>query len=93
MAAGREGGSRPRKTLPRVDPEEALSAFAESVGMPIEMIWEGVVWGDGGEVVEIECCYEDLEGTLPVVDMHMPHLRDLVLYGYRDSKGGEARGR
>ena len=45
---------RPRKTLPRMDPEEALRAFAESVGMPVDAMWEDVERGDGGEIVEIE---------------------------------------
>ena len=37
-AAGNGGGSRPRKKLPGVDPEEALRAFAESVGMSVEAV-------------------------------------------------------
>ena len=74
-----------------MDPEEALRAFAESVGMPVDAMWEGVTRGDGGEIVEIDWRYEDLEGTLPVGDMHMPYLRKLILIGNMELKG-EARG-
>ena len=74
-----------------MDPEEALRAFAESVGMSVDAMWEGVTRGDGGEIVEIDWRYEDLEGTLPVNDMHMPYLRNLYLYGNSELKG-EARG-
>ena len=90
-AAGGGGGSRPRKTLPLMDPEDALRAFAESVGMPVDRMWEGVTRGDGGEIVEIVWHYTDLEGTLPVGDMHMPYLRKLDLSYNSDLKGG-ARG-
>ena len=90
-AAENGGGSRPRKTLPRMDPEEALRAFAESVGMPVDAMWEGVKRGDGGEIVEINWSNEDLKGTLPVGDMHMPYLRELSLWGNPELKG-EARG-
>ena len=90
-AAGNGGGSRPRKTLPRMDPEEALRAFAESVGMPVDAMWEDVTRGDGGKIVEIIWDDEDLKGTLPVGDMHMPYLRKLYLSGNRELKG-EARG-
>ena len=90
-AAGSGGGSRPRKTLPGMDPEEALRAFAESVGMPVEAMWDGVKRGDGGEIVEISWNYKYLRGTLPVGDMHMPYLRILVLNGNSELKG-EARG-
>ena len=90
-AAGSGGGSRPRKTLPGMDPEEALRAFAESVGMPVDAMWEGVTRGDGGEIVEIDWSYKNLTGTLPVNDMHMPCLRKLNLYGNTELKG-EARG-
>ena len=84
------GGSRRRKTLPRMDPEEALHAFAESVGMPVDRMWRGVteMWGGG---VEIDWGFKGLEGTLPVGDMHMPYLRILKLGGNRELKG-EARG-
>ena len=101
-AAANGGGSRPRKTLPRMDPEEALRAFAESVGMPVERMWKHEKRGDGGEIVEIDCgdcgelppnssSYTKLTGTLPVGDMHMPYLRILVLNGNSELKG-EARG-
>ena len=90
-AAGNGGGSQPRKTLPRMDPEEALRAFAESVGMPVERMWGGVERGDGGEIVVINWEYKDLEGTLPVGDMHMPYLRELNLVSNWKLKG-EARG-
>jgi hypothetical protein len=90
-AAGSGGGSRPRKTLPGVDPEEALRAFAESVGMPVDAMWDGVTRGDGGEIVEIVWRRKDLKGTLPVGDMHMPYLRKLVL-DYNSELKGEARG-
>ena len=89
--AGSGGGSRPRKTLPVMDPEEALRAFAESVGMPVDAMWDGVKRGDGGEIVEINWNYKYLRGTLPVGDMHMPYLRKLGLYGNRELEG-EARG-
>ena len=85
--AGGGGGSRPRKTLPRMDPEEALRAFAKSVGMSVERMWEGVTRGDGGEIVEIDWSSEDLEGTLPVGDMHMPYLRNLDLNYNEELKG------
>jgi hypothetical protein len=90
-AAGGGGGSRPRKTLPGMDPEEALRAFAESVGMPVDAMWEGVKRGDGGEIAEIDWRYKNLKGTLPVGDMHMPYLRRLDLSGNMELKG-EARG-
>ena len=90
-AAGCEGGSRPRKTLPRMDPEEALRAFAESVGMPVDAMWDGVTRGDGGEIVEVNWNSENFKGTLPVGDMHMPYLRKLNLYNNKELKG-EARG-
>jgi hypothetical protein len=92
-AAGGGGGSRPRKTLPGVDPEEALRAFAESVGMPVDAMWDGVVRGDGGEIVEIDWSGEDLEGTLPVGDMHMPYLRTVDLRGNEELKGEAEGGR
>ena len=90
-AAGGGGGSRPRKTLPGMDPEEALRAFAESVGMPVERMWDGVKRGDGGEIVEIVWSWKDLKGTLPVGDMHMPYLRILNLSDNKKLKG-EVRG-
>ena len=76
---------------PWMDPEEALRAFAESVGKPVDAMRERVTRGDGGEIVEIDWRYEDLEGTLPVGDMHMPYLRYLDLWGNREMKG-EAKG-
>jgi hypothetical protein len=90
-AAGGGEGSRPCKTLPRMDPEEALRAFAESVGMPVKWMWRKVTRGDGGEIVEIDWYNEDLKGTLPVGDLNMPYLRTLYLDGNRELKG-EARG-
>ena len=90
-AGGDGGGSRPRKTLPGMDPEEALRAFAESVGMPVDAMWEDVKRGDGGEIVEIDWSEKDLKGTLPVGDMHMPYLRNLNLAWNKELKG-EARG-
>jgi hypothetical protein len=90
-AAGSGGGSRPRKTLPGMDPEEALRAFAESVGMSIDAMWDGVKRGDGGEIVEINWRRKSLKGTLPVGDMHMPYLRKFDLSGNNELKG-EARG-
>ena len=90
-AAGGGGGSRPRKTLPGVDPEEALRAFAESVGRSVDAMWDGVTRGDGGEIVEIDWSWKRLKGTLPVGDMHMPYLRKLDLSYNSNLKGG-ARG-
>ena len=90
-AARGGGGSRPRKTLPGMDPEEALRAFAESVGMPVDAMWDGVTRGDGGEIVEIDWRHKDLKGTLPVGDIHMPYLRRLILHHNWRLKG-EARG-
>ena len=74
-----------------MDPEEALRAFAESVGMSVDAMWDGVTRGDGGEIVDINWRKKDLKGTLPVGDMHMPYLRTLDLYCNRKLKG-EARG-
>ena len=90
-AAGGGGGSQPRKTLPGMDPEEALRAFAESVGMPVDRMWEGVKRGDGGEIVGIDWKRKDLEGTLPVGDLNMPGLRVLKLKFNRDLKGERER--
>jgi hypothetical protein len=106
-AAGGGGGRQPHKTLPQMDPEEALRAFAESVGMPVERMWdrgEGgrkvagrwcgcgrATRGDGGEIVEIDWNFKDLTGTLPVGDMHMPYLRRLILFKNEELKG-EAEG-
>ena len=99
-AGGGEGGSQPRKMLPGMDPEEALRAFAESVGMSVDAMWEfkedwrgrmGVTRGDGGEIVEIDWSFKDLKGTLPVGDMHMPYLRKLDFRSNGKLKG-EARG-
>ena len=71
--------------------EEALRALAESVGMPVKRMWEGVTRGDGGEIVEIAWRNKDLKGTLPVGDMHMPYLRKVILEDNSELKG-EARG-
>jgi len=76
-----------------MDPEEALRAFAESVGMPVDAMWEGVKRGDGGEIVEIRWRNKNLKGTLPVGDMHMPYLRNLFLYDNRELKGEAEGGR
>ena len=76
-----------------MDPEEALRAFAESVGMPVDAMWDGVRRGDGGEIVEINWSCEDLKGTLPVGDMHMPYLRRLNLSGNNKLKGEAEGGR
>ena len=84
------GGPNKGHALPLV-PEEALRAFAESVGMPVDAMWEDVKRGDGGEIVEIDWSYKNLEGTLPVGDMHMPYLRYLNLCG-NSKLTGEARG-
>jgi hypothetical protein len=90
-AAGGGGGSRPRKTLPGMDPEETLHAFAESVGMPVDAMWDGVKRGGGGGIVEIVWRLKGLKGTLLVGDMHMPYLRKFDLSGNMELKG-EARG-
>jgi hypothetical protein len=76
-----------------VDPEEALRAFAESVGRSVERMWDGVTRGDGGEIVEIDWWGKDLKGTLPVGDMHMPYLRTIDLRGNRELKGEAEGGR
>ena len=68
-----------------------LRALAESVGMPVKMMWEGVTRGDGGEIVEINWRMKFLKGKLPVGDMHMPNLRKLDLY-YNNELKGAARG-
>ena len=71
---------------------EALRAFAEGVGMPIEKTWDGVMMrGDGVEIVEIDWSRKNLQGTLPVGDMHMPYLRNLNLR-QNPKLTGEARG-
>jgi hypothetical protein len=72
-----------------MDPEEALRAFAESVGRSVDAMWEGVKRGDGGEIVEIVWRAKNLKGTLPVGNIHMPYLRRLNLSGNRELKGGE----
>ena len=64
-----------------------LGEFAKSVGMPVGKMEKGVTRGDGGEIVEINWDYKNLEGTLPVGDMHMPYLRKLILYGNTELKG------
>ena len=85
--AGSGGGSRPRKTLPGMDPEEALRAFAESVGYKGD-IMDGVVTEcAGGAIEEIHWGWKDLDGTLPVGDLNMPKLRVLNLS--RNSLKGE----
>jgi hypothetical protein len=67
---------------------EALRAFAEGVGMPIEKTWDGVMMlGDGVEIVEIDWSRKNLQGTLPVGDMHMPYLRKLNLGGNNELEG------
>ena len=76
---------------PWMDPEEALRAFAESVGKPVDAMRERVTRGDGGEIVEIDWRHKGLKGTLPVGDMHMPYLRILRL-SYNKELTGEARG-
>jgi hypothetical protein len=77
-----------------MDPEEALRAFAESVGMPVDRMWDGVTRGDGGEIVEIDWSNDvDLTGTLPVGDLHMPGLRVLNLRGNSNLKGERKRER
>jgi hypothetical protein len=48
---------------------------------------KGVKRGDGREIVEIDCKKEDLKGTLPVGDMHMPYLRILILSGNMELTG------
>ena len=76
-------------------PEEALRAFAESVGMSVDAMWEGVTRDDSGEIVEIDWSDKNLErgpnvtseGTLLVVDMHMPSLRKLDLSLNDELKG------
>ena len=90
-AAANGGGSQPRKTLPVMDPGEALRACAESVGVSVDEMWKDVKRGDGGEIVEIDWMNKDLKGTLPVGDMHMPYLRKLNLSFNMELKG-EARG-
>ena len=74
-----------------MDPEEALRAFAESVGMPVDAMWDGVTRGDGGEIVEIDWSFKGVNGTLPVGDMLMPYLRKLNLLYNKELKG-ETRG-
>jgi hypothetical protein len=70
-----------------MDPEEALRAFAESVGMPVERMWKRVKRGDGGEIVEIDWSDQLLKGTLPVGDLNMPGLRVLILNRNYSLKG------
>ena len=90
-----ENNASPSDTDKAVDggggmgPEEALRAFAESVGMSVDAMWEGVTRDDGGEIVEIDWSDKDLEGTLLVGDMHMPSLRKLDL-SLNDELKGEA---
>ena len=88
-AAG--GGSRPRKTLPGMDPEEALRAFAESVGYKGD-IMDGVVTEcAGGAIEEIHWVGKDLDGTLPMGDLNMSKLRALDLYDNDRLKGERER--
>ena len=47
------------------DVENQLTAFAESVGMPVEKMWEGVTRGEGGVILKIKWGNKDLKGTLP----------------------------
>ena len=56
--------------------------------MPVGKMEKGVTRGDGGEIVEINWDYKNLEGTLPVGDMHMPYLRELNLSDNDELKGG-----
>jgi hypothetical protein len=70
-----------------MDPEEALRAFAESVGMPVDRMWDDVTRGDGGEIVAIDWRNKRLKGTLPVGDMHMPYLQKLILNSNSELKG------
>ena len=86
-----------------ISQEEALRAFAESVGMPVDddesseeeasldTAFPEVKQGDEGEILEINWYDYGLEGTLPVGDMHMPYLRKLNL-GENSKLKGEARG-
>ena len=61
-----------------VDVENQLRALAESVGMPVEKMWEGVTRGEGGVILKIDWRErKDLKGTLPVGDLFMPFLTDL----------------
>ena len=71
-----------------MDPEEALRAFAESVGRSVDAMWAGVIRGEEGEIVDIKWNWENL-CTLPVGDMHMPFLRNLNLEGNSELKGEE----
>ena len=81
-AGGGGGGSRPRKTLPGVDPEEALRAFAESVGMSVDATTGA--WG-----------LPDSE-TAKVKTYHPPPSQEkaapeVVAEGGEDGKEGEER--
>ena len=70
--------------------EGALRAFAESVGMSVDAMWDGVEGNEEtrcGEIAEIFWSNTDLEGTLPVGDMHMPHLCNLDLSDNKALKG------
>ena len=71
-------------------PEEALRAFAKCVGMSVDAMENGVTRGGVGEIVDIDWYGKDLKGTLPVGDMHMPYLRNLILDNNSELKG-EAR--
>jgi hypothetical protein len=68
-----------------------VRAFAVSVGKSGDVM-EGVVWGEGGLVVEIHWVSKNLRGTLPVGDLKMPKLRVLDLYDNDRLKGERKRG-
>ena len=63
-----------------MDPDEALRAFAESVGMKGDIITQCVTKDDEGQIVEISWRSMYLDGTLPTVALNMPYLRVLDLY-------------
>ena len=78
--------------LPRNEPEDDLRVLAESVGMPVERMLEGVTRDGDGEILEIDWSSKDLKGTLLVGNMHMPYLRELN-FSYNAEVKGEARDR
>ena len=67
--------------------EEALRAFAESVGMPVDAMWEGVTRNAGGAIVGIHWGFKDLDGILPEGDLNMPMLTLLNLKGNKNLRG------
>ena len=69
------------------DPENALRAFAESVGMGVGDMWQGVKRGKGGEIVKIDWKKEGLGGTFPVGDLNMLSLTNLDLSDNAELKG------